>query len=403
MLLSWHIRFVDSRERCFKDRHLLLDTATLDTRTRAAVELAVEVDPASDYRTLIPYRHLFTESADLAASPAELAALPMSMRTFTIAGYFEDETGTALSPRSMARALTGNANAAMFPAGTKEHHIRFALAPVRPVSALGVSIPQNELDALAYFKRDLEELKTNSLFLEQRITLSGSEHSPGVVVVQTSSSSDQIRAFVSIFRRLAVTQEPGNFPNAAGIICRRFPGYPVTDWIARVVQEYRELLSSEPDLVPSIGHGQLPCTIKELLECYLYTRYMHQDQHRLTQYHSLLQAVNGHDGALMFHFLCAARELAHCVANAGVEIVRLYTLYCEVNGVSGAPLLPLEREHPEIGSRECPTKRRQRMLRIHTERLAHSLWKERGEPQGGAQQFFDEAEESLRNTLPIES
>ena len=38
MLLFWRIKYLDSRDRQFKDRDLTLDTTTLDAVDRAAIE-----------------------------------------------------------------------------------------------------------------------------------------------------------------------------------------------------------------------------------------------------------------------------------------------------------------------------------------------------------------------------
>ena len=62
MLMFWRIRYLDSRDRCFKDRDLWLDTDTLDPVVKAAVEFAHDTKESNRGREILRYRHLFHES-----------------------------------------------------------------------------------------------------------------------------------------------------------------------------------------------------------------------------------------------------------------------------------------------------------------------------------------------------
>jgi len=68
VLITWAIIYLDrtdeqrrSRERQFQDRHLYLDTSSLDPATKAAVEYLIESGTSSTDRAVLKYRHLFHE------------------------------------------------------------------------------------------------------------------------------------------------------------------------------------------------------------------------------------------------------------------------------------------------------------------------------------------------------
>ena len=94
MLLFWKIRYLDSRDRQYKDRELVLDTAKLDAATGAAVELCDRLQDNREDRRWLKFRPLFNavnlsddEFADLFKNQDRFA-------TVCIHDYFEDEKGT---------------------------------------------------------------------------------------------------------------------------------------------------------------------------------------------------------------------------------------------------------------------------------------------------------------------
>ncbi len=126
MLLFWRIRYLDSRDKQFKDRDLWLDTGTLDAVSKAAVEANYALHN-SDRRAILRYRHLFQEGRPDTKSLACGGG-------FCVSDYFEDEAGQELTYQRMAVVLTGNPQATFFPPGTRPHDAEY----YRWVSQLGL-------------------------------------------------------------------------------------------------------------------------------------------------------------------------------------------------------------------------------------------------------------------------
>ena len=146
-----------------------------------------------------------------------------------------------------------------------------------------IRLPGADLNALAYFSRDLRELEASILLVEGPGTISSGPTK--VIVVQTSVSEDEIRSFVTIFRRLYMAKEPGNFLKASDAFARAALPHPVGKWVQGVAVEYEETLDSVPDLIPFAPRGTASFTRKRLIDVFLYTQYAHQgDQRRERQY-----------------------------------------------------------------------------------------------------------------------
>jgi hypothetical protein len=92
MLLFWKVRFLNGRDREFKDRDLVLDTDTLDGVTKSAVELSIPNDNPLSKRGILRYRQLFR-----ACSADEIReGWPRHngrVSCFSVTDYFEDERG----------------------------------------------------------------------------------------------------------------------------------------------------------------------------------------------------------------------------------------------------------------------------------------------------------------------
>src|SRR5262245_14550954 len=119
MLLLWKIRFLDRADKRFKDRHLHLNTATLNPVTRAAVELVVESDSCKTEREILKYRHLFAEGSleDIPGDPNDWG----KSSSVGPSEYLEDETGVEITTDEMARILTGSPTARALPRGARQH------------------------------------------------------------------------------------------------------------------------------------------------------------------------------------------------------------------------------------------------------------------------------------------
>src|SRR5262245_14807889 len=125
MLLFWRIRYLDCRDKQFKNRDLWLNTDTLDPVTKAAVEATYALDD-SGRRAMLRFRHLFQEERPDENSLAFDGA-------FCVSGYFEDEASQELSYKRMAVVLTGDQQAVFFPPGTRQHDAEYCLAEKPPI------------------------------------------------------------------------------------------------------------------------------------------------------------------------------------------------------------------------------------------------------------------------------
>ena len=85
MHLFWRIRYLDRRDRQFKDRDLCLDTDSLDVVAKAAVEAAYALKYSS-HRSMIRFRKLFREEQPDENTHAFFGC-------FCVSDYFEDEAG----------------------------------------------------------------------------------------------------------------------------------------------------------------------------------------------------------------------------------------------------------------------------------------------------------------------
>jgi hypothetical protein len=160
MVLFWRIRYIDTRDRKFKDRDLWLDTEDLDARTRAAVETCHELNQHSTSRGMLKFRHLFREESD----PGERRRRVEQrghMATVSIHDYYEDETGKALTSREYAKVVTGSDTAVLLPAGSKQHDIDYMFAEKKPIDLGILRLTASELEVLGYFARDLQELASS--------------------------------------------------------------------------------------------------------------------------------------------------------------------------------------------------------------------------------------------------
>src|SRR4051812_21386560 len=115
----------------------------------------------------------------------------------------------------MAVALTGDPDAVLFPAGTEQHIIEYALAERRPIPIYKISLSQDQLKILGYFVRDLRELLASAFYKDGPGELTSTD-SRGPTL-QTAVSDEEIRSFVTIFRRLYMENEPANFLKAVAV------------------------------------------------------------------------------------------------------------------------------------------------------------------------------------------
>lgn len=398
MLLLWKICYLDSRDRQTKNRELWLDTNELDPTTRASLELCNELRSLGKSKNMVQYRHLFKES-DLSPSEVnELVERHGGMDTVFLTDYTEDEEGKQLTEKEIAMILTGNSSAVMFPAGTPKHYIEYALSERRPVPVDQVTLTEDQLSLLGYFARDLRELLGSSFYKEGPGTLTtrgGQEPT-----LRTAATDEEIRSFVTVFRRLYMENEPANFLKAISLFSDIAQGNSLAPWIKGTRAAYDTLLNKPPSLIP-FGEGRnIPFSRKRLIDVFLYTRYAHQPGSEIDRkYRECLEAVGNTKALLTWSFLGVLYECSLHMRNAGIVVANFYDRYCKHHEIDPNVIDSVAVDHPGIGALEKKQVRIDRLIDEKARELAQAIWIQEGRPEGGSERYFAEAREQLRVTL----
>lgn len=382
MLLFWRIRYLDTRDKQFKDRDLWLDTDTLDPVTKAAVETTYALKDCG-YRGMLQYRRLFKEERE-----------PNSALDFNgcfVHDYFEDENAQELSYARMAVVLTGDPKAVFFPPGTRRHDAEYCQAEKPPIHLEQITLTPDQLNILGYFTRDLRELLATAVYKDGPGSLCGTGANTQWVL-KTAASDEEIRSFVTIFRRLYMENEPANFEKAVAVFVDALAGHPIADWVQANATEFEAALEQAPDSTPMLGQQKLPFSRKRLIDVYLYTQYAHQpDERRARQFNECLAAVGGDRSALTWLFLTEVWKGALIIGSAGGVIADFLERYCQSHGVASGVLASVRTDHPGIGVLEKKEAQAARVLREKAEELAQALWDRAGQPEEGHAPFVDQA------------
>jgi hypothetical protein len=173
VLLFWRIRYLDTRDKEFKDRDLALETHTLDPAVRAAVEATYELKDIGRRRDMLRYRNLFREDTQTPEELEELCKRSERGGWVFIHDYFEDEDGQELTSKRMALILTGDPDADLLPDGLAQHDVNYIQAQKNPIKIDKITVSQDQLNVLGYFARDLHELLGSAFCKDGPGTLSG--------------------------------------------------------------------------------------------------------------------------------------------------------------------------------------------------------------------------------------
>ena len=390
MLLFWRIRYLDTREKQFKDRDLWLGTDTLDPVTRAAVEAMVELRDTGNRRSILKYRHLFQERNYNQNELNELFDRYQGMRGVDVYEYFEDENCEELTYKRMAVVLTGNPDAEYFPGSLQAHDVEFAVAKNVPIPIDSIAISKERLDILGCFARDVREIQASAFYQEGpgRLVQVGVEKP----YIETAVTDEEIRSFVTIFRRLYMAKEPANFHKATVAFAEVIPGHPLARWVTATAGHYARELESPPDLPPFVGCQKCSFTSKQLIDVFLYTQYAHQpDKRKKQDFKSYLGSVGGSVPLLTWLFLHTIWRSALCVTSAGAVIASFYDEYCRRHNTSADVPASIASSNPGIGAKEKKSVQRSRVLHEKAAELADIWWNEQGRPEGGPAQFLDKA------------
>ncbi len=396
MMLLWKIRYLDRTDKQFKDRYLYLDTKSLDPVARAAVELVAENRSSKTEREILKYRQIFVEGT--AEGPGD----PNDWDKFSTVGpseYLEDEAGREITHDEMAQILTGSPTARVVPRGAQQHDIDFMMAEPKPVPLAGVSLSPEDTRLLGYFVRDLNEMM-NSAFMKDgpgTITSSSGFMTPSShPTLKTPATDEEIRSFVTIFRRLYMENEPANFQKAVAAFVTALGDHPLGKWVEGTAKQYKTHLDAVPDARPFVPPGTCTFTTKRLIDVFLYTRYAHQpDERRQRQFGDCLAELNGKQDMLTWMFLTEMWKLTLEIGNAGRIIARWFAAYCAHHGITPDVLNSLHHDHAGLGAAEKEEARRERLFREKVEQLATDLWEQAGRPAGGPSQFLADARKQL--------
>ncbi len=402
MLLSWQIRYLDTRDREFKDRHLWLETDQLDPVTRAAVEATYDMQESWHSREMVRFRHLFEEREQSKAELQDTFARHGRMDSFTIVDYVEDEMGKELSKNEVAKVLTGNPEALMLPAQAMQHDVDYLISPKPPIMIDEVALSDEQLGVLGYFARDPREMTASAFLKEGPGSLKRQGNS--AVTLHTAVTDEEIRSFVTIFRRLYMVREPANFLKAVAAFSEATGDFPLTNWVCGVARAYEQDLQGKPTLVPIVGRSDWPFTRKRLIDVFLYTQYAHQpDEQRARQFQECLASADSQLPLLTWMFLKELRYCAGPMRSAGVIIARFYDRYCQHHDVSADVLASVSDANPGIGTREKKEERCERILQEKANELAEAMWQEKDPPPGGPTQFLDEARRQLEAAISAQA
>jgi len=403
MMLFWKIRYLDRTDKEFKERYLRLNTRTLDPTTRAAVELVVESKSYETEREILKYKYLFAEG------PLEESGDFDNCERFSgiwISEYFENEIGDEISLDEIAQVSSGDITTRVIPNGAKQCDINLMFATPGPIPLDKVSLTPQEVRLLGYFVRDLRELQDSAFMKDGPGSLKsfGSSTLPpvGSFTLETAVSDEEIRSFVTIFRRLYMTgsQEPASFVKVVPILVKALGDHPYGKWVEERAEEYQRHLDSTPDTRPFVPTGTCTFTTKRLIDVFLYTQYAHQpDAKRQRQFGECLAELNDDHAHLTWMFFTEMWKLGLEIESVGRFISSWFTHYCEHHHVSPDVLNSLRDYHTGIGAAEKEEDRRARLLREKVQQLAADLWDEAGQPAGGPTQFLVVAHDRLSRTM----
>ena len=391
MILFWRIRYLDRRDRHFYDRDLWLDTDSLPPKRRAEVEAIYEARELLPDAAVLKLLHLFKERSEVEADIHALVQRSGAFGGFSLPHYFEDENGHQIEEHKLGAVVRGEPNIITFPPGMRPHDIEFALARTAPPPIESLTIQEPDLRLFAYFDRDIKELSQSALMRE----------GPGRLVsrgnaapdLQTATTDEEIRSFVTIFRRLYMDKEPANFLESVDVFCRIVGDHPLAKWVRSEADLYSRSLQEAPDLVPLLVRGRDLPTRKRIIDVYLYTRYAHQpDARRTRQFADCLRAVDGKVSMLMWLFLVTVWETAWHMRNAGGSLQSLLAAYCRHHSIDPPALASVSQDSPRIGTLESKDARIHRIVEEKSQALARDLWEERGCPPEGPEQFLPEAQ-----------
>lgn len=401
MVIFWKIRYLDRTDRQFKDRNLYLNTMSLDPITRATIELVTERQSPKTEWEILKYKHLFIER-----TPEDFGDYHDCDRFMSVGPceYREDETGKVISDDEIARILTGSPTARSIPMGAQQYDIDFMLADPKPIPIAEIVLSTEDVRVLGYFVRDMQEIFDSAFIKDRPCTLhvSGPPTPTGYPYIKTPASDEEIRSFVTIFRRLYMDKEPANFQKTAAVFVKALGDDRYANLIEGMAKDFEQHLEKIPETFPFIQPVACTFKTKRLIDVFLYTQYAHQpDEKRQRQFNECLAELQGKRPLLIWMFLTEMWKLSLEIGNAGKVISRWFKQYCDQHGVTPDVLNSLREHHAGLGAAEKEVDRQARLFQEKVEQLAADLWKQADSPNGGSSQYVVQAREQLTQSMNV--
>lgn len=405
MLIFWKVRYFHRQQRTFGDHELCLNTESLDPATRAAIEFLAVSRTRQSERGMLRFRSLFAER-DWKTALEEIS--PGGVPQFVaLPDYLEDELGTEITSRELGPLLTGDPEAILVPSGMRSHDLELMRADPKPIPLEAGLLSDEELRVLAYFARDFRELSESAFRKDGPGSISAVGSVPSPInnpTLATATTDDEIRSFITVFRRFYMFNEPANLSRAVDIFVNAMGDHPYGKWVDATRNEYNSHLAGVVAFPPFVQRGQLTFTRKNLIDVYLYTQYAHQpDKRREREYEQYLAEVDGNKTFLTWLFLSELWACGLDIINAGRVIVGWFKKYCEIHGISPSIVPSIRDDHEGLGTIEKKEVREKRLFDERVEELAKQLWAQNECPPGGHEQFRMAARTMIENALSIDS
>lgn len=401
-MLFWNFRYLDRNDRQLKDRDLYLNTRSLDPSTRAAVEFVAESKSVKTVREIVKFRYLFMEGMPDRTEYSD------DWKHYFVGptDYFEDEEGNEISGDQIGQILTGNDNAREIPSGAKQHDIEYMFSEPKPEPLADIVLTAEEVKMLGYFSRDLREMQTTAFMKDGPGSLKTSDLTLSMTstpVLETAVSDEEIRSFVTIFRRLYMeVKEPASFAKIVPIFVRVLGDHPLSNWVAGATEDYQSQLDSVPDTMLYVPKGTFTFPTKRLIDVFLYTQYAHQpSDDRQRQFVKCLAQVYDKHSVLTWMFLTEIYKLSWKIIGVGKVINRWFMQYCDYHKVAPDILASIRDHHVGLGAAEKQEDRIARLFKEKAEQLAIDLWEKDGRPIGGYVSFIADATKRLSQELDV--
>lgn len=273
-----------------------------------------------------------------------------------------------------------------------------------PMPVAEVTLSPDEIRLFGYFVRDLEELRASAMLKDGAGTVSKGGTLPALPSDdyhhQTAVTDDEIRSFMTIFRRLYMEKEPASFLKSVDLFEKVMGGHQLGRWVKGVAGEYQTHLEEVPDFCKRRNDMNVTFAVKRLIDVFLYTQYAHQpDERRQRQYLDCLQQVGGRRNFLTWQFLTEVWKCGLEIGNAGRVVAGWFKHYCDHHGITPDVLNSLRAEHTGLGTAEKEEARKARLFREKVEEFEFELWRQAGKPEGGPVQFRLIAQQQLKQAL----